>query len=128
MNEIPLKFNSSVFVCSAAAMHLYIISMHISVKKNAPLRWSESSCCPMTPKPDAALCPTWFGTWPHHFHRLHDSAWSDHVPPWTTTATVLPPLSIINCLQEIKIWMTTNLLKLNSKETELMVMGPKVYL
>lgn len=36
--------------------------------------------------------------------------------------------SPVHSLQEIKIWMTTNLLKVNSKKTELMVMGPKVHL
>ena len=46
----------------------------------------------------------------------------------TTPTTLLPPQSIVNCLQEIKTWMTTNLLKLNSKKTELMVMGPKAQL
>ena len=46
----------------------------------------------------------------------------------TTPSTPLPPQSIVNCLTEIKAWMTTNLLKLNSAKTELMVVSRKALL
>ena len=42
----------------------------------------------------------------------------------TKHSTQLPPGPIVNCLQELKIWMTSNLLKLNSNTTELMVVAP----
>lgn len=43
----------------------------------------------------------------------------------TTPSTQLPPWSLVNCLHEIKTWMTTNLLKLNSKKTEHVSVAPK---
>ena len=43
----------------------------------------------------------------------------------TKPSTQLPPGPLINCLQELKTWMTSNLLKLNSNKTELMVVAPR---
>lgn len=42
----------------------------------------------------------------------------------TEPSTLLPPQSLVNCLNEIKIWMSTNLLKLNSDKKELLVVAP----
>jgi len=44
------------------------------------------------------------------------------------TSSQLPPQSLINCLHDIKAWMSSNYLKLNSKKTELMVVAPKALL
>ncbi|XP_041669144.1 B2 bradykinin receptor-like [Cheilinus undulatus] len=46
----------------------------------------------------------------------------------TTPSTQLPPHSLVNCLHDIKAWMTSNQLKLNSNKTELMVVAPKALL
>lgn len=42
----------------------------------------------------------------------------------TEPSTLVPPQSLVNCLNEIKIWMSTNLLKLNSNKKELLVVAP----
>ena len=46
----------------------------------------------------------------------------------TKPSTQLPPQSLINCLHDIKLWMTSNLLKLNTNKTELMVVASKALL
>nr|XP_010783410.1 PREDICTED: uncharacterized protein LOC104957471 [Notothenia coriiceps] len=46
----------------------------------------------------------------------------------TTPSSQLPPQSLINCLHNIKTWMSSNYLKLNSRKTELMVVAPKALL
>ena len=42
----------------------------------------------------------------------------------TNPSSHLPPTQLVNCLRELKSWMTTNLLKLNSNKTEVMVVAP----
>ena len=42
----------------------------------------------------------------------------------TNPSSQLPAIQLNNCQQEIKTWMTSNLLKLNSSKTELMVVAP----
>ena len=50
-------------------------------------------------------------------------------PRFTSKPTShLFPSSLINCLQDIKNWMTPNLLKLNSNKTEAMLVAVKVLL
>ena len=49
-------------------------------------------------------------------------------PRRDTTYSQLPPQSLINCLHDIKTWMSSNYLKLNSNKTELMVVAPKALL
>lgn len=40
-------------------------------------------------------------------------------------SSALPPPSLINCLQDIRIWMTRNFLKLNGDKSEVMLIGSK---
>lgn len=39
-----------------------------------------------------------------------------------------PPQSLVNCLHEIKVWMSFNLLRLNSNKTVLIVVAPNAFL
>ena len=64
----------------------------------------------------------------HHGLNFHCYADDTQLHLSTSPSTQLPPQSLVNCLSEIKAWMTTNLLKLNSSKTELMVVAPKALL
>ena len=64
----------------------------------------------------------------HHGLSFHSYADDTQLYLSTSPSTQLPPQSLVNCLTEIKTWMTTNLLKLNSSKTELMVVAPKALL
>ncbi|KAK5918591.1 hypothetical protein CgunFtcFv8_003341 [Champsocephalus gunnari] len=63
-------------------------------------------------------------------HGLCFHSYADETQLYISTkpSAHLPPQSLINCLHKIKTWMTTNLLKLNSDTTELMVVAPKALL
>lgn len=63
-------------------------------------------------------------------HGLFFHSYVDDIQLYISTEPSyhLPPQSLTNCLLEIKTWMTTNLLKLHSNKTELMVVAPKALL
>ena len=47
---------------------------------------------------------------------------------FTKPSTLLPPQSLANCLHDIKLWTTSNLLRLKTNKTELIVVSSKVLL
>ena len=63
-----------------------------------------------------------------HGLNLHYSAHDTQICIHTKPTSHLPPLSKINVLQDINNWITSNLLKLNSDKTEVMLVAPKALL
>ena len=63
-------------------------------------------------------------------HGLNFHSYADDTQLYISTnpSSQLPPPSLVNCLRDIKTWMSTNLLKLNKNKTELMVVASKTLL
>uniref|UniRef100_A0A671W597 Reverse transcriptase domain-containing protein n=1 Tax=Sparus aurata TaxID=8175 RepID=A0A671W597_SPAAU len=57
-------------------------------------------------------------------HGLNFHSYADDTQLYLCTkpSTQLPPQSLVNCLHDLKLWMTSYLLKLNTNKTELMVL------
>lgn len=64
----------------------------------------------------------------HYGLQYHCSADDIQLYLNATPTTLVPRHSLASCLQDIQNWMNTNFLKLSSKKTGLMVVGPKAQL
>uniref|UniRef100_A0A671VP79 Reverse transcriptase domain-containing protein n=1 Tax=Sparus aurata TaxID=8175 RepID=A0A671VP79_SPAAU len=63
-------------------------------------------------------------------HGLDFHSYADDTQLYLCTkpSTQLPPQSLVNCLHDLKLWMTSNLPKLNTNKTELMIVASKALL
>ncbi|KAK5907562.1 hypothetical protein CesoFtcFv8_005396 [Champsocephalus esox] len=95
------------------------------VRLHHPIRGGRGDTAILQEKRQGTICPSQHPP----VKLLHCLTWcSSGVYISSKPNTALPPTSLTNCLQDIRSWMSRNLLKLNGSKTEALLVGTKTTL